>query len=173
MIFLSIFKFVFPFILIVFGLFQTFIYFQLKKRIGSWPVVAAKIIKSVLLDYNDVNGERIYEANIEYEYEFRGKIYTVDTPLLKGYEVFTKWDREYELQKKYKEGDVVNAKVCPHASEICYLEVSKFDWPSAILVPLGIILYVLFFDHGRISFMEYNKWVKHDVQKARASYPRR
>ncbi len=145
MILISIFKFVFPFILIAFGLFQTFIYFQLKKRMNKWPVVAAKIIKSVLLDYNDVNGERIYEANIEFEYEFRGQNYTSDTPLLKGYEVFTKWDRESELLTKYKEGNIVNARVCPHAPGISFLEISKFDWLSALLVPLGIILYVLFF----------------------------
>ncbi len=118
---------------------------MIKKRFYGWPVIAVKIIESELLDYNDTTGERIYEASIKFEYEFRGNTYVADTPILKGYELSLRSVRENALLKKYKVGDVVNARVCPNAPEICYLEIAKFDWLSATLVPIGLIMYILFF----------------------------
>ena len=140
MIIIPIFKVIVPIVLIVLGLFNTIAYFQIRKRFYSWPVVAARIIESELRNHTNADGNRVYEANIEYEYEFRGHIYHSNTPILKGYELFIQWDREDALIKKYRNGDIVNARVCPSAPRICYLEIANLDWLSTALVPIGILL---------------------------------
>ena len=52
---------------------QTFLYFRIKKHFNNLPIIAAEIIHSELLNYNNVNGRRVYEADIKYKYRFRGK----------------------------------------------------------------------------------------------------
>ncbi|UTW45926.1 DUF3592 domain-containing protein [bacterium SCSIO 12696] len=140
MIFKIIFVFVLPMLLAIAGLWQTFVYFRLKKYFDLWPVVAAEITHSRLLNQTGVNGEIMLEGIIHFKYSIRGKDYKSDTPALRGYDLFPSLNYERSLVKKYPKGEFVNARVHPNVNSLAYLEVAPLSKLSTVLAPLMFLL---------------------------------
>lgn len=138
-----------PLLLTGMGLLQTIFYFKLKKTFERWPIVAAEITHSVLLNQLDADGRAIVEGVINFKYSFRGQEYEVDTPAIRAYDLFPSLEYERSLTKRYRVGDIVNARVHPNSSSLAYLEVAPFSRASAILSPimtlLGIALFIGYF----------------------------
>ncbi len=115
-----------------------------KRKWAKLPVVAAKIIESKMIDYTDMRGTRHYRASIKYEYEFRGRTYIGETPALEPVSVMPSWGLPRDMVRRYKQGDIVNARVLPNAPKIAYLELvsqsTKQFIVTTILVVLGILL---------------------------------
>ena len=136
-------KFIVPFILILSGLFETVMYFLLRRRFQYFPVVATEIIESRLFDDPFTNPwRRVYEARIKFKYSFRGKDYISETPVLRGYTLWNDYDAAWELLRKYKKGDIVNAHVVPNSPDLAYLEIATLHKPSAILMPFVAFGYI-------------------------------
>ncbi|WP_444957517.1 DUF3592 domain-containing protein [Microbulbifer sp. ZKSA002] len=137
-----------PAVMILFGFFQTIVYLRMRKTFGNWPVVVGEITHSRLLNQLDSNGKKVTEAIIAFNYKFRGREYKSEMPVLRGYDLFPSLEYESYLTKKYRPGDIVDARVNPKVSGLAYLEVAPFSRLSAILVPLlpvlGVALIVLF-----------------------------
>ena len=129
-----------PLLLAGTGLLQTILYFKLKKTFERWPTVAAEVTHSVLLNQLDADGRDILEGIINFKYTFRGKEYEVDTPALRSYDLFPSLEYERSLTRRYRVGDIVNARVHPNAPSLAYLEVAPFSRASAILSPIMTLL---------------------------------
>ncbi|AMX03898.1 DUF3592 domain-containing protein [Microbulbifer thermotolerans] len=141
---LKLFSVLIPMFLIATGFLQTFIYLKLKKTFNNWPNVTARITYSRFLNQLDVDGRKMVEAIIAFEYTFRGKSYRSETPVLRGYDLFPDFDYEKNLTKKYQVGDLVNARVHPKVNSVAYLEVAPLSRLSTVLVPLMIFLSIGF-----------------------------
>jgi len=125
------------------GVGQTYLYRKVKRQWDSLPVVGAEIIESQLLDYNDMDDRRIYEAKIRFRYKYRGEEYESETPLLKSPQLFPDKDIEHDLLARYKVGDIINARVMPNLPSAAFIEVAPFSKLSAIGVPVFVLLYAL------------------------------
>ncbi|MCV6626549.1 MAG: hypothetical protein OIF38_10665 [Cellvibrionaceae bacterium] len=136
---MQIVKVIFIFISVIFvilSLLQVLVYKHQKKYFNTWPVVAAKITFSKLLNQIGANGEDLIEAIIHFEYEFRGKTYTSKTPTLSSIDLFPSLDYQKEIYNKYAKGEYYNARVSPISGEIAYLEVAPLSIMSAVLAPV-------------------------------------
>jgi len=150
-----------------FGLLQTIIYIRIKKVYDRLPVVAAEITGSRLLHQLDLQNIDITEAIIHFKYHFRGKEYESNTPVLRGYELSPDFEFEHGLVKKYRPGDIVNARVVPSVEGLAYLEVAPLSKRSTILAPsmlifaigIGIAAYMGWFSPV-MEFLQYhiNYW---------------
>ncbi|WP_444930358.1 DUF3592 domain-containing protein [Microbulbifer sp. SSSA002] len=131
------------------GVIQTYIYRRIQGKWRSLPVVRGKIIESKLVNFINTEGQRVYEANIKYKYDFKGQRYYSDTPLLRSPQLFKDHNLEHELLQKYKVGDHVNIKVLPNSPEVAFIEVEPFNRLSAIAIPILTVLYIAFiFGYG-------------------------
>ena len=154
---LGILKYLGIVLLFTIGIGQTYLYRKVKKQWDSLPVVGAEIIESRLLDYNDMDDRRIYEAKIRFKYKFRGEEYESETPLLKSPQLFPDKDIELDLLARYKEGDIINARVMPNLPEAAFIEVAPFSKLSAIGIPVLILLYALaVFGYGWLAVNIFN-----------------
>ena len=140
---LGILKYLGMILLFTVGIGQTYLYRKVKKQWGSLPVVRAEILESQLLDYNDMEDRRVYEAKIRFRYEFRGEQYESETPFLKSPQIFPDKNIEHDLLARYKVGDIINARVMANTPKVAYLEITPFSKLSAIGVPALILLYAL------------------------------
>lgn len=138
-------KIIFLFILAGLGLSQTVVYLYLKAKFRRWPVVAAKITQSRLLNQLGVDNENMLEALIRFEYEFRDKKYESSTPALRGYDLFPSYEYESSLVRRYQFGEFTNARVHPECPEVSYLEVAPLSRRSTILVPIMTITGIAIF----------------------------
>ncbi|MCX2796253.1 DUF3592 domain-containing protein [Microbulbifer thermotolerans] len=138
----GILKYVGFLILAFIGVGQTYIYRRIQGKWRSFPVVRGKIIESKLENFTNIEGQRVYEASIKFEYEFEGQRYCSDTPLLRSPQLFKDHNLEHELLKKYKVGDHVDVKVLPRTPEVAFIEVEPFSRLSAIAIPILILLYI-------------------------------
>lgn len=119
--------------------------------------MSAIITTSRLLNHNDVRGSRVYEALLEFEYDFRGKRYRLNTPLLRSMQLFSDKNIEHELLAKYKEHDLVNVRVMPSSPQNAFIEVQPFSLASATGVPMLAILYAAtVFGYGWIVVNIFN-----------------
>lgn len=140
------------------SIFPTFAYFRLKKFYDRYPIVAAKIIHSELLDYNDVDGRRVWEADIKYTYHFRGQDYEGSTPALRGHQLFSpNWDFESQLVDEHKVGDYVNVRVVPACPELAYITIAPFSFWSAIAAPFYIIVFGALLFGVKFLYVEFFK----------------
>lgn len=130
-------------IFVFFSLLPTVAYSVYKKRARTWPVVAAKITYARLLNQSDANGQPMVEAIIHFDYEFRGKTYTSETPTLIGIDRFPSLDYQRGLIDKYQKGEYYNAKVSPNG-RFAFLEVAPLSVASAVYMPLFGLGYLLF-----------------------------
>ncbi len=99
------------------------------------PVVAAKVTRSTLRDFHDVRGNRHYEADIRFEYEFRGRKYEARTPALRGPQLLTQWNYVGNLVRKYQEGEMYNARVFADFPEAAFLEIEPVSMVAVIGLP--------------------------------------
>lgn len=140
------------------GVLQTFLYLRLKKHFLNWPVVAAKITHSRLLNQTGPDGKKLLEAIIYFTYDFRGKSYKTNTPALRGYDLFPSLEYERALVKKYRAGDMHNIRVHPALPRVAYLEVAPLSVISTVLAPVftlgGIALIVAYF-YGVFDFLGF------------------
>jgi hypothetical protein len=83
---------------------QIFFYMRIKKVHRHLPTVKSIITRSELMDFNDAEGKRIYEAKIEFKHEFCEKIYHLDTPGVKSAQLIPAWHYEQELLARYPVG---------------------------------------------------------------------
>lgn len=112
------------------------------------PLVPAEITYSRFLNQLAPEGPELVEAVIRFTYTLDGNQFESDTPVLKGYEIFPNRSYERQLTKKYKKGDVVNARVIATSNPIAYLEIAPLSWFSTITAPVFILLGV----GGTIAF---------------------
>ncbi|MBB6522279.1 DUF3592 domain-containing protein [Pseudoteredinibacter isoporae] len=122
-------------IFIILSILPVLIYKILKKRTNTWPVVSAKVTYSKLLNQTDAQGESLIEAIVHFEYEFRGKAFTSQTPTLSSFNLFPSLDYQREIYNKYTKGEYYNARVSPISGELAYLEVAPLSIISAVLMP--------------------------------------
>jgi hypothetical protein len=143
------------------GVAQVVYYLRIRKFWDSLPVVAAEITYSKLDRWNDEAGKSYYDADIRFSYRFRGKQLESDTPDLRSIELFTPYTYNGSLVPRYRVGDIVNARVVPREPYVAYLEVAPLSKLSAVLMPILIAFYVLFF-FGWWEFVvggfEHNQW---------------
>jgi len=99
------------------------------------PVVAATISEA-RLDHRNETGRTVYEAIIEFQYNFRGRQYESKSPALRGIQVFPLYEYEANLLEKYKEGGIYNARVFPNMPELAYLEIAPLSRLSILMFPL-------------------------------------
>ncbi len=123
---------------------QFYLYRKVKQRWERMPVVAAIITKSALRDYNDLNGNRVYEADIRFEYQFRGNSYESVTPSLEGPALGPRWNYATELVDRYAVGEMYNARVIPEQPDVAYLEVASLNKVAVVLVPALTVAYGLY-----------------------------
>lgn len=132
-------------ILILLTLIPILLYLKIRKYFEKLPIVAAEITHSKLLDYNDVNGKRIWEAEIKFRYRFRGEDYKASTPALRSPQLFDPhWDFESQLVEDNPVGEFVNVRVIPQYPDMAYIAVAPFSFGSALLLPVITVLYALF-----------------------------
>lgn len=146
-----------PAALMIFGLAETYVYTKIKKVFHRLPVVAATITCSRLVHHTNVDGKLEIGAVIKYKYQFRGREYEAETPVLKGYDLFPSLFFYQQLVKDYPLGEVVNARVVPTQPEMAYLIVAPLSKASTILVPLisiGSILLIVGYAFGLGSLVE-------------------
>ncbi|QFT54886.1 DUF3592 domain-containing protein [Microbulbifer sp. THAF38] len=136
-------------IIVGLGFCQTFVYQRVKKKWASLPLVDATITRSKLKNFANTEGRRIYEAQIEFGYEYKGEKFYSDTPLLRSPQLFKDNNIEHDLLNKYKEGDSVKVRLLPDSPKNAYIEVERFSTLSAIAIPVLFILYgVAVFGYG-------------------------
>jgi len=123
-------------ILSILGVLETWAYLRVKKVWDRLPVVAATIEYSRLIDHTDTDGKREIGAIIRYTYQFRGKRYECNTPVLKGYDLFPSREFYINLVKENRPGELVNARVLPHMPEMAFLVVSPLSKVSMVLAPI-------------------------------------
>ncbi|WP_428818665.1 DUF3592 domain-containing protein [Microbulbifer sp. MCCC 1A16149] len=146
---LGILKYVGFLILAFIGVGQTYVYRRIQGKWKSFPVVRGEIIESKLANFTNTEGQRVYEANIKFEYDFEGQKYCSDTPLLRSPQLFKDHNFEHELLQKYKVGDRVNVKVLPRSPKVAFIEIEPFSRLSAIAIPILAVLYLAFvFGYG-------------------------
>lgn len=144
MIFAPFIDFIIPFILIATGTLQTVYYFLVKRSIENWPTIGAQVVYSHLFNAPNQYTGREYEAVIHVKYSFRGKEYVSEETFLKGLMFPSRSEAEEEKVARYPVGEHVNVKVNPRYPEIAYIGVEKIHWLPTILIPTGIILYIMF-----------------------------
>ncbi len=130
-------------ILLVTNTAQYVFYRGIRRKWNSMPTVSVKILESSLTDHLTVDGERVYEANIRYEYNYGGEIYQSSTPAIHGPLLFPLWNFEADLIKKYKVGETYPAKVSASNPEIAYLEIAPLSRLSAVGLPIMTAAYTL------------------------------
>jgi len=133
--------------LVLFGLvisntIQIFAYLRVKKVFRHLPIVKAMITRSELLNFNNASGVRVYEAKIEFTYEFHLKKYLSDTPAMRSVQLIPTWHYEQELLAKYPAGKEVDVRVLPNMPDSAYIEIAPFSFSSAVILPLITVLYI-------------------------------
>ncbi len=146
---LGILKYIGALLLCSIGFGQTFLYRKVKKQWATLPEVEGEIVESKLLNHNDLDGNRIYEAQIVFKYRFNGNEFESSTPVLKSPQLFPNKDLEHDLLSRYKVGDMVVVRVLPNRPKLAYLEISPFSKLSAILLPVFTVIYfIVVFGYG-------------------------
>ncbi|WP_299597587.1 DUF3592 domain-containing protein [uncultured Microbulbifer sp.] len=138
-------------LVVIFGLgfAQTFVYSRVNKRWNSLPLVDAKITTSKLKNFTNTEGQRVYEAQIEFEYEYSGAKYRSDTPLLRSPQLFKDNNIEHDLLSRYKEGEKLKVRVIPGSPKDAYIEMERFSRLSAVVIPVLFIIYsIAVFGYG-------------------------
>ena len=114
-----------------------------------------EIIESKLIDHNDMDGNRVYEAAIQCRYNHLGTDYESDAMILRSAQLVPNFNYEHRLVKRYKKGDRVEIRVLPHKPDVAIIELAPLNKASVILVPLIIIGYAfLVFGYG---------WAMHEI----------
>ncbi|WP_444939162.1 DUF3592 domain-containing protein [Microbulbifer sp. JMSA002] len=134
-------KYVGLIVIVGLGFCQTFVYLRVKKKWASLPLIDATVTKSKLKNFANTEGQRIYEAQIEFEYEYKEEKFYSDTPLLRSPQLFKDNNIEHDLLNRYKEGDSVSVRLLPHSPKNAYIEVERFSTLSAVAIPILLILY--------------------------------
>jgi hypothetical protein len=124
------------FVALAVSLGQLLSYLITKARFTKLPIVDGIITHSELDDYNDVEGKRVYSANLKFKYFKSGKEYVSDTPTLRSFQFFPFHDYEHELINKYPEGTAVSIRHLPESPHKAFLEVA----PLSILSTAALIL---------------------------------
>lgn len=122
-------------------------YMFTKNRFKNLPIIDGVVISSKLDNYNDVEGKRVYSANIRFRYSLNDKEYEADSIALRSFHLFPFHDYEHELVEKYQEGVVVPVRYFSANPEKAYLEVaplSKLSTAALLSVTLVALSYLVF-----------------------------
>lgn len=127
----------------VYLFYHTASYLILISKWKRFEFINVKVIKSKLNNYNDIDGRRVFESEIMFEYRVNGKLYRSHTPAIKSPQMFPDLNFEYDLVDKYKEGENYQAKINPYNPKQAFLEVAPYTKLSTLEL-LGNLLLVLF-----------------------------
>lgn len=131
------------------GVGQSFLYRRVKQNWDFYPVTLGEVLESKLVDHNDADGKRIYEASIRCRYNHLGVEYESDAVVLRAAQLVPNFNYEHKLVQRYKKGSTVEIRVLPNSPDIAIIELAPLNKASVILVPLLIIVYaVLVFGYG-------------------------
>lgn len=132
-------------LIVVFGQFIT--YLITKKRFEGLPSINGVVTHSKLDNYNDVEGKRVYSANLKFKYEVDNKEYESNTAALRSFQIFPFHDYEHELISKYPEGSSISVKYLPETPSKGYLEIaplSKLSTVALLTVVVVAVGYLIF-----------------------------
>ena len=118
---------------------RTLFYLRIRAHWQEWQPVSATILESHINAYTDMDGEYVRSPTIRFSYEFQGKEYTSDEPVLRSFSLGPKFINLTEVIERYSKGDTVTARLHPRFPEFCYLEVERFDFKSLFLTVAGLI----------------------------------
>lgn len=130
---------------IAFGQFVTYLF--TKNKFKSLPITDGVVVSSKLDNYNDVEGKRVYSANIRFKYSLNNKEYEADSIALRSFQLFPFHDYEHELVEKYQEGAAVPVRYFSGNPEKAYLEVaplSKLSTAALLAATLVALSYLAF-----------------------------
>ena len=148
-------------ILVVLG--QLIAYLITKLSYNKYPRVLGRIVKAKLDDHTGVNGNRIYKAIFEIEYEYRDNFYLSTAPILRAFELFPSFQYESKLLDTYKVGDIVEVRVNPIEPAKGFIAVAPLSITSTLVMMTIAILAVLYFlfmgeiDTDKLRF-ELRQW---------------
>jgi hypothetical protein len=152
---LGIIKYIGFFILVGLGIGQSLIYRKVKRNWNSLPVTRGEIIESKLIDHNDTDGNRVYEASIRCRYNYLGTDYESEAAVLRAAQLVPNYNYEHQLVQRYKKGNNVEIRVLPKKPSVAIIELAPLNKASVILVPLIIVAYALLvFGYG---------WAMHEI----------
>lgn len=124
---------------IIAALVQFFTYLMTKHKYKGMPSITGKVLECKLDNYSDVDGKRIFKANIEIEYEFEAKSYKCRNPILRSFELFPAHEFESELVDSYKVGDQIEVKVNPVKPINGYIAVAPLSIISSVAIIFAAI----------------------------------
>lgn len=125
---------------IVGGLVQLLSYLLVKSRFKSMAIVDGVIIHSKLDDCHDSKGKRSYQANVVYKYEYEGKEYTYNNPVLRSFQLSPNHEYEHEVVGKYAAGQKVKLRLNASRPHQSYLEIAPLSTISTLILVFGTVL---------------------------------
>lgn len=111
---------------------QLLTYIVTKRNFNKFSVVKGIVVSSKLDNHNDVEGKRVYRANIRFQYTLNGRVFEADTAALRSFQMLPFFNYEDELLEKYSEGEPVDVHYFPEKPSRAYLEVAPFSLMSMV-----------------------------------------
>ena len=129
-------------ILLAFGaigaaVYQLLVYYLTRKKFYSLASAQGTIVKSKLDNYNDLEGKRIYSANIEYSFTHQSQEIVSNQVALRSFQLFPNFNYESGLVSKYKEGSTVIVRYKSENPLESYIEVAPLSILSVVAVLLA------------------------------------
>lgn len=118
---------------------QSWAYLWIRSRFRSWQPVNATILESRVRSYNDEGGNYVRVPVVRFSYSYQGRDFESDHAFLRSFTLGPHFVDLSHLASKYTKGEMVQARLNPDFPEMCYLEVSKFDYKSVFMMA-GLII---------------------------------
>lgn len=126
------------------ALFQLISYQITKYRYKGMHVTDGVVMHSKLDNYNDVDGKRVFQANIEIEYQFNGSRYLSKFPVLRSFEISPSHNFENDLVAKCKVGESIKVRFNKSNPSKGYIAIAPLSVVSTIGVTLAALLGVAY-----------------------------
>ncbi len=114
------------------ALMQLMSYLWTKKKFAKFEVVKGVITQCEFSDFNDADGTRVYEANIEYKFSHQDQEITSSNVALRSFQLFPLHNFEVDLVGKYEVGQEVDVKLNPNNPANSFLEVAPLSLMSTV-----------------------------------------
>lgn len=129
---------------IILALIQFLTYLVTKLSYQKLTAITGKIVKAKLEDYSGVDGNRVYKASFEIEYEYNDTVHLCSSPILRSFELFPAFKFESSLLDHYKAGDSVEVKLDPRKPSNCYIAVTPLSITSTLAMLVAALVGVLY-----------------------------
>ncbi len=139
---------------ILVAFFQLLSYLIVKSKYNNMHVVEGAITHSKLDNYNDVDGKRVFQANIEIEYKFNGRTYISASPVLRSFEFSPSHNFENNLVERYQAGEVVNVRLNENYPASGYIVIAPLSVVSSAGVSLAAIIGVAYLGYVNLVLLE-------------------